>query len=241
MRFFSLRAKAVGLAAVAIGSAHAQSFAVASIKPRDVNRPTVQYRVGPDSFASPGSLKFLISQAYDVSEYQVVGGPAWIGSASWELQAKADHAVAGREIRMMLQSLLAERFALKFHRETRTMQGYVLSLDKNGPKLPAPKTDVPPETKGVIQLGTGEIWSRGSTIRHLCEALRLELGLPVVDKTGIEGNYDFKLRYDETADAASEPHGSIFTALHEIGLRLDGRKVEIEVLAIDSAATPSEN
>jgi len=121
------------------------------------------------------------------------------------------------------------------------MQGYVLSIDKNGPKLPAPKSDVPPESKGVIQLGGGEIWSRASTIKHLCEGLRLELGYPVVDKTGIECHYDFKLHYGETADAASEPQGSIFTALHEIGLRLDARKVEIEVLVIDSAQPPSDN
>jgi len=107
---------------------------------------------------------------------------------------------------------------------------------------------VPPESKGVIQLGGGEIWSRASTINHLCEALRLELGPPVLDKTGIEGNYDFKLRYDETnhdlvapGDGTSEPKGSIFTALHELGLRLDARKVDIEVLVIDRAEPPSDN
>jgi uncharacterized protein (TIGR03435 family) len=241
MKVWSSTAKALGLAAIACGSAQAQTFAVASLKPRDVSRPTVQYRVGPDSFASPGTLKFLISQAYDVSEYQVVGGPSWIGSAAFELVAKADHAVPPKEIRLMLQALLADRFALKFHREMRTMQGYALSVDKNGPKLPAPKPDVPPESKGVIQLGGGEIWSRASTIKNLCEALRLELGFPVVDKTGIEGRYDFKLHYDETADAASEPKGSIFTALHEIGLRLDSRKVEIDVLVVASAEPPSGN
>lgn len=136
MRFLYSTARALGLGVLACASAHAQTFAVASIKPREVNRPTVQYRVGPDSFASPGTLKFLIAQACDVSEFQVVGGPPWIGSAAFELQAKADHAVAPKEIRLTLQGLLADRFALKFYRETRTMQGYVLSVDKNGPKLP---------------------------------------------------------------------------------------------------------
>jgi len=97
MRFSSSIVKALGLAAVAFFSAPAQTFAVASIKPRDVSRPTVQYRVGPDSFASPGTLKFLISQAYEVGEYQVVGGPPWIGSAAFDLLAKADHAVPPKE------------------------------------------------------------------------------------------------------------------------------------------------
>ena len=83
---------------------------------------------------------------------------------------------------------------------------------------------------------------------RLADGLRLELGQPVVDETKIEGFYDFRLRFDEGNDdlgarpAGSPPiRGSVFTALHDFGLRLDARKVPIEVIVIDSAERPSEN
>jgi uncharacterized protein (TIGR03435 family) len=96
----------------------------------------------------------------------------------------------------------------------------------------------------VLQMGKG-IWSRGATIRHLAGGLTIELGQPVVDQTNIKGNYDFKLQFDDGAEVASPGSstslGSAFTALHEIGLKLQAQKVPIEVLVIDSVEKPSAN
>ena len=190
-------------------------------------------------------------QAYELEDYQVEGGPAWVQTDWYDVQAKAASASTAKQIRLMTQPLLADRFKLKLHRETKIMSGYVLTVDKNGPKLPAPRTDMPLDSPGVIQIGGGAIWSRGSTMKHVATGLWLELGSPVLDQTAIEGHYDFTLRFEEgnpqlagpdpAASAAKGNVGSIFSALHEFGLKLEARKLPIEVLVIDGVERPSEN
>jgi uncharacterized protein (TIGR03435 family) len=214
------------------------AFDVASIKPSPAERiGGFPYRVGPNSFSMQARLDHLIQQAYEVEYYQVVGGPAWAQSEFYDVEAKAGTDSNAHRIRAMLQALLADRFHLKLHRETRTMAGYVLSVDKGGPKLPPAKTGVPPDSQGVVQVGGG-VWARGATMKHVALALTLELEQPVLDQTKIEGNYDFRLRFDKGDDGVL---GSVFTALHDVGLRLEARKLPIEVLVIDSADRPSAN
>ena len=234
---------------------HAQTadkveFDAASVKPFDLSQPRPTYQFGPSRFTNYATLDRFILQAYDLEEYQVAGGPDWAKSEFYLIEATAGKQSTRPEIRRMLQSLLAERFQLKLHRETRTMSGYVLTVDKKGPKLPPPKTDVPPENPGVIQIGGGEVWVRGGTMKRLATGLHLELAVPVVDETGIEGRYDVLLRFDERNQELEDPAqkgkdapgiGSVFTALHEFGLRLEPRKLPIEVLVIDSAERPAEN
>ena len=118
------------------------------------------------------------------------------------------------------------------------MAGYTLTVDKNGTKLGAPRTDVPPEAKGVIQMGGG-LWSRGATLDQVANGLSLELQQPVLDQTKIEGHYDFRVHFQDGADAGAV--GSIFSALREVGLKLTPGKVPLEVLVIDSAEKPSAN
>ena len=124
------------------------------------------------------------------------------------------------------------------------MAGYVLGVDKDGPKLPPSKTDWLPEARTVQPLAGGGIISRGMPIKHLALILAMQFGQPVIDETKIEGNYDYRLRFDDInvigAGTPSE-FGSVFGALHDIGLRLEARKIPIEVLVIDSAERPSEN
>ncbi len=226
--------------ALAIQAQPPVAFEVASIKPSPPDRPQFPYRFAPD-FSTEGRLHDLILEAYDIQRYQIAGGPAWMQSAWFQVQAKAPAETDKPRIRLMLQSLLADRFQLKFHRETRTMPGYILSIDKGGPKLPPARTDLPPDSEGVLQMGSG-ILSRGATIRQLAIGLNLELDQPVLDETGIKGNYDFRLRFDDIRRPDSSPSlGSVFTAIHDIGLKLQAQKVPVEVLVIDSAARPSEN
>lgn len=234
-------------AGVHLSVAQPLAFDAASIKPTPADRSGgFPYRVGPGSLSMRALLKGFIVQAYDVAYYQVDGGPAWAQSELYDIQAKADGEADQHRIKVMLRTLLADRFQLKVHHETRMMAGYVLSVDKGGLRLPAARTDVPPDSEGVIQVGGGVV-SRGSTIKHLALGLTLELGRPVIDQTNIEGHYDFTLRFDDsdatgvgTADSPSG-FGSVFGALHEIGLTLEARKVPIEMLVIDSADRPSEN
>jgi uncharacterized protein (TIGR03435 family) len=241
-----LRFLSVALLAVSV---HAQpSFDVASIKPSDRTHP-VPYRLGPDLLSTEGTLINLITMAYSVEYTQVEGGPAWARSQFYNVQAKAAAPTTAAQLRVMLQGLLADRFHLVLQRNTRTMSGYALVVDKNGPKLPAPRTDLPHGNTGVLQMGGGEIWARGSTLDHFAHGLWLELEMPVVNQTGIDGNYDFKIDFEENnhelADDSSPPSpqsvGSIFTAIREIGLKLEARKLPIEVLVIEKAEPPTEN
>jgi uncharacterized protein (TIGR03435 family) len=208
--------------------------------------------MGPGGVSLHAGLNDLIGRAYEVEYYQVTGGPAWAQSEHYDFQAKTAAEADSHQIRAMLQSLLADRFQLKLHRETRMVAGYILSVDKGGPKLPPAKTDMPEGSDGVLQMGGG-IWSRGATIRDLAVGLTIELGQPVIDDTKITGNYDFRLRFDDDRGRAGLPPpgagadpptpglGSVFTVLREIGLKLESRKVPIEMLVVDSAQRPSEN
>ena len=128
------------------------AFEVAPIKPSDRSRPSPPYRTGPGSLSISGALKHLIMQAYEVENYPVTGGAEWVQSEFYDIQAKAGGTSTPRQIKSMLQALLAERFHLKLNRETKTMSGFALIVDKNGPKLPQPRTDVPQDSAGVVQL-----------------------------------------------------------------------------------------
>jgi uncharacterized protein (TIGR03435 family) len=230
-------------------SAQAQpAFDVASIKPSD-RIHTVPYRLGPDVLSAEGTLVHLIMMAYSVESAQLEGGPPWAQSQFYNVQAKAAGPATAAQLRLMLQVLLADRFHLVLRRDTRMMSGYALIVDKNGSKLPAPKIDAPPGSAGVLQMGDGEIWARGSTLDHFAHGLWLELQMPVVNQTRLEGNYDFKIDFEEgnheLADDSEPPspksEGSIFTAVHEIGLKLQARKLPIEILVIEKAEHPTEN
>jgi uncharacterized protein (TIGR03435 family) len=224
------------------------TFEVASVKPIDRNHASAPYRIGPSSLTIDATLKDFIMLAYDVQDYQVDGGQAWARSDFYAIRAKASGPVTRKEICSMFQSLLADRFRLKIRREQRMFDGYVLIVDNKGPKLPRSRTDLPPNSAGVIQLGGGEIWARGATLTALARGIRFELEKPVLDQTHIEGNFDIKLRFDEanrelraSNDTGSAGIGSIFTALHEIGLKLEARKLPIEVLVVESAQQPADN
>jgi len=229
------------------------AFEVVSVKPSDPARPGLPLRIGPDSLTTHGALKHLIMLAYDVEDYQVTGGPPWTQSDFYDVRAKAASISTPRQIKSMLQALLADRFRLRLNRETRTMAGYVMRVDRGGPKLPPSKTGMPPDSAGVVQMGGGEIWARGATMKNLARGLRHELERPVLDQTNIEGHYDLKLRFEEgnrelveqvesdSQAAIPGTAGSIFGALHEVGLRLDSRKIPIEVLVVQNVERPSEN
>jgi uncharacterized protein (TIGR03435 family) len=138
----------------------------------------------------------------------------------------------------MLQTLLAERFKLAVHRETKMLPVYELVTAKSGSKLRQAET----REGSSISSGGGKMTVRHVSMPGFATALSRHIGRPVFDKTGIDGAFDFTLEYaPDGADSAGRP--SIFTALQEqLGLRLEAAKGPVEILVIDRAnKVPTDN
>lgn len=254
------------------------TFEVASIKPSppDEQHFMIQFQPGGGLRATGVTLKMLITQAYDVREFQVSGGPGWINTERYDIVARPEHnadsdlppedprkmsdeqrKTLGEQLRARLVALLADRFRLKVHRETQQAPAYALVVGKNGPKLK--QAEAGSEARGRMRMGRGELNGDGVKLEFLAQVLANQLGRPVVDKTGLTGNYDIKLAWTpDPGQPAPPPLGpppglepspvpdpsgpSIFTAIEEqLGLRLESQKGPIETIVIDSVEKPSEN
>jgi uncharacterized protein (TIGR03435 family) len=189
-------------------------------------------------------------------ETRISGGPGWIRAAKFDVDAKSDPAIdsqlkaldsaPAREMKQhMLQVLLADRFALKVHQETRELPIYALVVAKGGPRFQASTIN-----GTTIRNGNAYITVTGSdhTVALLAEQLSQTLGRVVVDKTGLDGRYELTLKWstDETAagpGATSADAGpSIFTAIQEqLGLKLESGKGRVPILVVDHLEKPSEN
>jgi len=230
------------LSHLAIAQKH--SFEVASVKPsRSADSSWMQDCVsgsGPRNGIAPGtckgvnaSLLRMIALAYDLpfftaSQY-IQGGPNWIRTERYNLEGRAaDASVSAADLRLMLQNLLAERFKLKLHQESREISGYVLVVAKGGPK------SVPRPRNGKVACGS-------DSSQMLAQCLSAHLGEPIVDKTGIGNSPNMFLTMD--ALGLNEPNPpSIFTVVEEqLGLKLERQKIRMTMLVIDSAERPDEN
>jgi uncharacterized protein (TIGR03435 family) len=219
------------------------AFEAASIKPSQdaPGSPSGISESAGGIIARHVTLKRCVRGAYDVPETHVVGGPKWADQDRYYIVARSAERAGGRELMLMLQALLAERFKLVLHREPRTVSGYKLAIAKGGLKAPASGRD-----SGSTGTSTrSRIHCEGCTMAQLTLRLSEILRWPVVDATGALGRFDFKLDWKtEGADSnpAAEGGTAIFTALQEqLGLKLEAGKVAAEVLVIDSAEKPSEN
>jgi uncharacterized protein (TIGR03435 family) len=185
------------------------------------------------------NLEFLILGAYDLQEFQVSGGPAWMTTDWYDVVAKTERDVGGKELMQMLRPLLAERFKLAFHRETREQPVYELVVAKGGLKI----QKSPHDAAYTMSYGAGAVSTmsaKSMPVPVLVHFLSGAAHHPVVDKTGLEGNFDVKLQWTESNLASDIP--TIFTALPEqLGLRLEARKGAVEMLIIDHAERPTEN
>ena len=254
-------------------------FEVASVRPC---KPAEPGERGGGVNWSPGRLsikcttvKGLINQAYLLFANgralvglppPIEGGPAWIESSRYEIDAKAeDRATLETMQGPMLQALMEDRFKLKVHRETREIPVYALTVVKGGPKLqpfkegsctpvdrskfPAPAT---PEqiaknchARGVKDGPNLKVDAEGMTVDEFARIFfdTHTLGRPVINKTGISGLFDFHLEYTPDQGAAADDVSagpSIFTALQEqLGLKLESARGPGEVLIIDHAEKPS--
>jgi uncharacterized protein (TIGR03435 family) len=229
-------------------STAAQQFEVASVKPSQAD-PNSSAGIRTRHGRLDGNnvtLKRCIMGAYAVGPHQIAGGPGWIDSDRFEISAKADRPIDDDDaLMLLLQGLLADRFKLVLHRETRTIRAFVLEASKNGPKLE--KAEPGEASTNTSTSNTGvEIDARYTTMDAFAKILARKMELPVVNRTGLPGIFNFKLRWTperaKVPDTGAAEAPSIFTAIQEqLGLRLRSQKAPVEILVIDHAEKPSEN
>jgi uncharacterized protein (TIGR03435 family) len=250
-------------------SSDALSFEVDSVKQAtpDPAQPRRRPTVGTDRVEFRNvTLWYCLSFAYGMKSYQMFG-PDWLREARYEIVAKGPAGTRREDLPKMMQALLAQRFKIQTHQETRDIPAAVLTVGKEGPRL----KEAAPETvdgQGGAQVGMsasergGErLEIKGGTMSTLANTLTGLLGRPVVDKTGLTGRYDFILEFSRTETAGSnatggyneppplpppppgaEPGLSIYTSIQQLGLRLVGQKLPLNVLVIDRAdKVPIEN
>jgi bla regulator protein BlaR1 len=234
---------------------HAQGlvFDVASIRPSDPNSRGLTMRDTPEGGLSGSglTLKFLIQVAYNVESFQITGGPGWVETERFDVSAKTDNADnSGSEQtrverwRERMRALLADRFKLTLRKESSERPVFALVESKGGHKL-GPATD---ERGNGIGRNRGLITGEKVPMAMLAKLLASVVSRPVFDRTGLNGNYVFRLQFaeemtgkegvpSETGDGAS-----IFAAIQEqLGLKLESTRGPVEMLAIERAEKPTEN
>jgi uncharacterized protein (TIGR03435 family) len=196
-------------------------------------------------------LTALILLAYDVTPRQVLGVPGALDAMGFDIEAKSEQPMTRAQSLRMLQTLLAERFRLTLHRETREQPIYALVIAKAEPKLRDSLEDSPVPT--IKKQANGSFVFKGTPMATLTLILSQQVGRTVVDKTGLQGKYDFSLAYEreqagrggaDGSESAVNPNGlpSVFTALQEqLGLKLESQKGPVEFIIVDYAQKPSAN
>lgn len=237
----------------AMATAQAQVFEVASIKPSapGAHGTRIQF-TGGRYRAENVTLQNLIVNAYDVRRFQVTGGPGWLSADGWDISAKPEGEIpkgpeGSTKMRAMMKTLLAERFGLVLHTETKELPVYVLVVGRNGHKL---RVSAAGEDGMSMSSGGGTMKITKGTMDMFAKNLSSQLGRTVLDETGLKADFDFKLEFapeeqngpERPADAAPSDRPSLFTAVQEqLGLRLDSRKGPVQILVIEKAEKATEN
>jgi uncharacterized protein (TIGR03435 family) len=234
------------------------AFDVATIKPTSRTDKAWQLLPTPDGYTGMNiSLRKLIELAYGVRDGKLIlGGPPWIDSAKFDIEAKFDPAqvpnvksLTFRQRADMLQPLLADRLKLKIHHESRDFPVFLLVVDKGGLKLhestPSDAGNLGFGIDCTFRNGAGSLTAQGCQASSLTGLLQSAAGRIILDRTGLTGHYNIELHWardDAPVDSSVESGPSIFTALHEqLGLKLEPSTAPLDVLVIDSAEKPSEN
>jgi uncharacterized protein (TIGR03435 family) len=254
-----------------VAATSALTFEAVSIKPSGAPNGRVVMRdaAGQMSYTNV-TVKTLILKAYQIRDFQLSGGPAWIASSRYDVTARvpsgshvdfpADPMTATDRQREtfrqrrdeMVRAMLADRFGLVIHKEMRELPVYVLTVAKGGPKLRdnGGKVSDPDLRPGMVRFNDGSFVGAQVDVPYLVQTLAGMSDRTIVDKTGLSGKYDVELKWnpalgfsspDDTSGAL--PDGpSLFTALREqLGLRLDSGKGPVEIVVIDRVEMPSAN
>ena len=239
-----MRILALLSATVAFGQSATPAFEVASIRAGDPGRESIDHVPG-SIITHHTRVKSLIKWAYNVQEYQVAG-PGWLEEARFDVSAKAGMPAPEAEVRVMLQALLADRFKLTLHRETRELPALIVTVSKTGHKLQPAGAD-----NDSFDTGKLSLTAKNARLSTLLDFLSRELRIPIVDQTGLTGRFDYSLdinKYvtEEMQKGPGPPPEApniIARAFQEqLGLKLESKKTPIEVLVIDHMEKePTEN
>jgi uncharacterized protein (TIGR03435 family) len=272
------------VAAVVVSHGQAPSFEVASVRPSESLPPRGSSGavIRPDQFDAPSyPLQALVSLAHGISGARITGWPEWTRTVRYDVRAKTGKPSTRQEVLAMLQTLLAQRFSLKVHRETREMDIYALVVAKpgvTGPKLQQVAVDC--ETKKLLDgsgpglfpsdarpacgvnlhtirmvAGPAITSSKRATVtmEQIAISLGVELGRPVIDRTGLSGTFDAELTYvtenppgpffPQPSSPQPPPDGvSLRDAIRQqLGLDLRSERGPVEFLVIDSIERPTAN
>jgi len=234
----------------------APAFDVASIKPSDpaARRMFFDASGGGKLIARSVSLSWLVQFAWNLESYQLSGGPGWMVASRYDVTARAEDPTAGNDrIRQMTQTLLADRFALKLHTESKDPPIYKMVTVKPAKGLHQVAACAAPDCPVFDMSVGGQLTARGVTMEDFAHVMTDLTSRPVRNQTSLAGQYDLRLlwRPDDATPGAVGPRGSpapdptlasIFTALTEqLGLKLQSDKGPVDVYVIDHAEKPSEN
>ncbi|HWB95088.1 MAG TPA: TIGR03435 family protein [Bryobacteraceae bacterium] len=237
----------------------APRYDVSSIEPNAGSDLQFAFRIEPNgTLAATGiTLKRLMMTAYNVQGFRIIGGPAWVASKRWDVQAKPSQMALPEQVRPMLRILLEQRFELRAHSEKRTIPVYELVNDPSGSKVPA-VTDS--EVEPVVHVATGSIELTNAKSATFASQLSYALAKPVIDKTGLSGQFDFRLSWTpepgedggpttaglppsiQEQSVSTQDRPSIFTAIRDqLGLRLKTGHGAVDVVVIDGVSMPAAN
>lgn len=221
----------------ALAFAQPPAFEAAAIKPSKDASGGVHWDTEPGRINLRGAtLKGLITIAYHVKDFQVAGGPKWLDGDRFDINAKSELGEDDPKLLEMLQTLLSDRFQLVIHHEQKIAPAFALVVAKSGLKM-KPSEATGSKSKG----GRGQLTATGVTMAKLAEQLSRRVEAPIVDLTETPGAYDLKLEWSIEGDA-NDVQSALFAALQsQLGLKLESRKLPIDLIVVDKAEKPSEN
>lgn len=232
-------------------------FGVATVKPNDTGSGSTRISINDDLFQATNiRLDMALEVAFDIRRDQIVGLPHWAQVNHYDITAKVVdmtpeqlRGLSDTQRRAMLQSLLEQRFHLKSHIESRTLPLLKLTVDKGGIKFT--EYQKPPEDqddkKGNMTVNNEVMTATGIPMSSLVRFLSSQTHMPVVDETGLKGNYNFSMKWqrdDQGSDAGLHDQGlpTLYAALPEqLGLKLESGKGPVDVLVVDNIDQPSGN
>jgi bla regulator protein blaR1 len=230
-------------------AADGPAFEVATIKPSGADSAPMSIRRLPGGrfVTSNTPLPMLIAWAYGVDDGRLFGVPKGLDAAGFDVVAKASEAEpAAGQTQLMLRALLAERFKLVVHQETRELTAYELVNDAGGPKVRVVESSTPPDPNPFSMSAAGRLTGTRVTTDMLAKVLSNQLGRPVKNATGFANAFDFTLQWtpDTATGAIDDPQRpSLMTAVREqLGFRLVAKKTPVDVVVIDHVeSTPTAN
>jgi len=206
----------------------------------DVHEMQLRFQPGGRLTATNVTLRDCLRRSFAIENDQISGGPDWMNDIRWSIFAESDSNPDQARMLSMFQQLLADRFQLKVHLEPRKADLYTLVVGKKGAKLATSEGERERGLRVYSKPPLTLIEGHRAPIGYLVNGLRILLRTPVVDQTGLTGEYDFKLEFAKDGDPDSGP--SMLSALQDqLGLKLEHTRGPIQFLIVDRAEKPSAN